>query len=410
MNTTNRRVAIEKREQDLRRQQFQREDLIKQLNNDIVFKSNLGCDERVENARRLRDQRMRDEEEKTRTALFLNERQREERKLRAKQEELAVQEIERRRSEHIREEKLRQTIRKNSEELRALEAKLSYAYMNKERSLQIHEKQLHLQREKFTEAEIIKDMNHRLEIECQKAIAQEQHTYEKSLAYQGALQGQLQELEERKLVEYEQFLKEKEMVDAIVAKIIQEDEKELQKRMEKQRETKQFIEDYLHEREEWRISEHERQMAENHKIEEYARLQNQREQNLKDKRKNMDEEKNIIYDRVCSSCYFLANEMARQEREKAELEQLRIDLYQEEEEEKARKRDAELLQTRIRKRLELIDAYQMQVADKKRRREQAQEEESEFRRKVSLVGCLSQRNVVATQRAICHVDDGKVCT
>ncbi|KAJ3255539.1 mannosyl-oligosaccharide alpha-1,2-mannosidase [Chytriomyces hyalinus] len=373
--TTNRRAAIEKRAQDLRQQQFAREDLVKQLNNDVVFRSNLTCDERVENTRRLREHKLRDAEDKTRQALLDGERQRQERQLRAKQEEEIVQEIERRRSEQIREDKLRQTIRKNSIELRNLETKLNYAYMNKERALQIQEKQLHLEKEKETEAETIKEMNRRLEIETQKAIAQEQRMYEKSLVYQGALQGQLQELENRKLVEYEQFLKEKEMVDAIVSKIIMEDERELQMRLEKQRETKQFIEDYLHEREEWRIAEHERQIAENRKIEEYARLQNQREQNLKDKRKNMDEEKNIIYDR-------LANEMARQEREKAELEQLRIDLYQEEEEEKARQRDQELLQSRIRKRLELIDAYQMQVQDKKRRKEQAQMEESEFRRKM----------------------------
>ncbi|KAJ3234446.1 mannosyl-oligosaccharide alpha-1,2-mannosidase [Chytriomyces hyalinus] len=373
--TTNRRAAIEKRAQDLRQQQFAREDLVKQLNNDVVFRSNLTCDERVENTRRLREHKLRDAEDKTRQALLDGERQRQDRQLRAKQEEEIVQEIERRRSEQIREDKLRQTIRKNSIELRNLETKLNYAYMNKERALQIQEKQLHLEKEKETEAETIKEMNRRLEIETQKAIAQEQRMYEKSLVYQGALQGQLQELENRKLVEYEQFLKEKEMVDAIVSKIIMEDERELQMRLEKQRETKQFIEDYLHEREEWRIAEHERQIAENRKIEEYARLQNQREQNLKDKRKNMDEEKNIIYDR-------LANEMARQEREKAELEQLRIDLYQEEEEEKARQRDQELLQSRIRKRLELIDAYQMQVQDKKRRKEQAQMEESEFRRKM----------------------------
>jgi hypothetical protein len=53
---------MEKREQELRRKEFQREDLVKQLNQDNVFRSNLGSDERVENTRRLKGQQARQEE------------------------------------------------------------------------------------------------------------------------------------------------------------------------------------------------------------------------------------------------------------------------------------------------------------------------------------------------------------
>jgi hypothetical protein len=59
-----------------------------------------------------------------------------------------VEEIERRREVQIREEKLRQSIRENSVELRELEKKLNYAYMNKERSVQIQERQLQNQKDK----------------------------------------------------------------------------------------------------------------------------------------------------------------------------------------------------------------------------------------------------------------------
>ncbi|KAJ3194601.1 mannosyl-oligosaccharide alpha-1,2-mannosidase [Entophlyctis luteolus] len=381
--TTLRRSAMERREQDLRRKQFQREDLIKQLNHDIVLGSNLGSEDRVENLRRLKEHKRREEEERTRAQLEENERQRLDRQKRAQQELAAVEQMARIHDDKLREEKLRQSIRKNSVELRDLEKKLNYAYMNKERALQIQEKQLFLRKEQATifarefvaEAERIKEMNEKLARENQKALEDEKRAYEKSLAYQYALQTQLVEFENRKLDEYELFLKEKAMVDAVVAKILEEDERELQKRLQKQRETKQFIEEYLLEREQWRHDEHERQLAENRKIEEYARMQNEREQNIKNKRADMESEKNIIYDR-------LASEMEKKEREKAELEQLRVDLYQEEEEERARLKDEELLRTRIRKRLELIDAYQMQVEDKRRRFIQHQEEEAEFRRKM----------------------------
>jgi hypothetical protein len=62
---------------------------------------------------------------------------------------------------------------------------------------------------------------------------------------------------------------------------------------------------------------------------------------------------------------------------------LRIDLAQEEQEAQARKREADLLQQRIRKRLETIDAYQAQVADKKARLAEARKEEEIFREKVN---------------------------
>jgi hypothetical protein len=52
------------------------------------------------------------------------------------------------------------------------------------------------------------------------------------------------------------------------------------------------------EREKWREQEKLRKEAENRKIEEYARLQRQREENLRNTRQAMDEEKNVIYDKV----------------------------------------------------------------------------------------------------------------
>ncbi|KAJ3329704.1 hypothetical protein HDU76_007345 [Blyttiomyces sp. JEL0837] len=372
---TTRRTLIEKREQELRRKEFQREDLVKLLNQDNLFRSNLSSDERVDNTRRLRDQRAREDEMNAQIALQESYRQKQERQQKRLAEIQLVEEIERRQNEQAREENLRRSIRENSVELRELEKKLNYAYMNKERALQIQEKRLTLQKEKSAEAERISEMNRQLEILRLKEMEQEQAKYERSLAYKEALQTQLSEHETRKLGEYEQFLKEKAMVDEIVRKILEEDAKEQQKRLEKQRETKQFIEDFMEERIQWREQERQRQIAENQKIEAYAKLQHEREEDIRRKKKTMADEKNVIYDK-------LATEMERQDRAKAELEQLRIELYQEEEEEKARARDQEILRSRIMKRLELIDAYQRQVEDKQRRLQKEREEEEEFRRKM----------------------------
>jgi hypothetical protein len=57
----------------------------------------------------------------------------------AQQEAALVQELEKRKSDAVREEKLIQRIREESEELRELESKLKAAYVSKERAQQLAE-------------------------------------------------------------------------------------------------------------------------------------------------------------------------------------------------------------------------------------------------------------------------------
>jgi hypothetical protein len=66
-------------------------------------------------------------------------------------------------------------------------------------------------------------MNKKLQDEKDKALKHEQTTYERNMAYKDSLQNQLQDVENRKLLEYEQFLREKAMVDDIVRRIMEED-------------------------------------------------------------------------------------------------------------------------------------------------------------------------------------------
>ncbi|KAI8910624.1 meiosis-specific nuclear structural protein-like protein 1 [Powellomyces hirtus] len=370
-----RRHVIERRDYDLRRKEFEREDLVSKLHSDAVFRSNLDSDERVDNKRRLRIQKIREEEQRTYEELMEAARQRIYRETQLQREQELAQDSEKREMERLREEKLRQSIRENSTELRDLEKKLNYAYMNKERSLQMQEKALQVEVAKAKEAELIAEMNQQLEKRKQLDLELEHQAYLKSVEYNRALNDQLLEQEARKQEEFEQFLRDKAMVDEIVQKIMQEDAMEAKKRMEKQDETKQFIEKFIIEREEWRQEEAARQIAENKRIEQYAQLQREREQAQQDVKKHKDDKKSVIYDK-------LAAEMKRKEEAKAELEQLRVDLYQEEQEEESRRRDQELLQSRIRKRLELIDAYRNQMLEKRFRLLQEQEQEEEYRCKM----------------------------
>ena len=92
-------------------------------------------------------------------------------------------------------------------------------------------------------------------------------------------------------------------------------------------ETKQFIEKFIKEREEWKHQEKARVTEENRKISEYARQQSEREESRKEAKRQADATRNAIYEK-------LSAEMADKEKSRMELEDLRIDLYAQEEDER----------------------------------------------------------------------------
>jgi hypothetical protein len=68
-------------------------------------------------------------------------------------------------------------------------------------------------------------MNKLHEEQKKKDLQKEKDAHERSIHYHKALEEQLADHETRKQQEYEQFLKEKAMIDEIVRRIIHEDER-----------------------------------------------------------------------------------------------------------------------------------------------------------------------------------------
>ena len=83
----------------------------------------------------------------------------------------------------------------------------------------------------------------------------------------------MNEKEEKKMKEYEIFLKEKQMIDEIVRKIHEEDNEQVLSRMESQKRRRNSLDKYLQDREEWKRLERERMEEENRKIMEFAKQQ-----------------------------------------------------------------------------------------------------------------------------------------
>lgn len=142
-------------------------------------------------------------------------------------------------------------------------------------------------------------------------------------------------------------------------------------------ETKRFVADFIIDREKWRKEEELVQKIENQKIAEFATKQRVREEELAAQKQMVAAGKNAIYDK-------LASQQNKAELAKMELEELRIDLAQEEQQAASRGKEQELLRARVQKRLDLVEAYQAQVAYKAKSIEEAAREENVYRANVTI--------------------------
>lgn len=117
------------------------------------------------------------------------------------------------------------TLKYFSLELRELEAKLKAGYMNRERAAQIAEKENIKMEGMMRDAEIARLMKAEHERAGESEQQREVERWQESVRYQQELELQLEENEQKKQQAYEEFLKEKLMIDEIVRKIYEEDQR-----------------------------------------------------------------------------------------------------------------------------------------------------------------------------------------
>jgi hypothetical protein len=158
------------------------------------------------------------------------------------QEERLAMELERIKLDKLRDEKMRQQIRylsmmtffyiisffsssETSYELRELESKLRAAYVQKERTAQMAEKEALKFDSYLEDAEIARRMRSETDKAEEERRQREITKQQEMVRYKQELQQQLQERELGKQKAYEEFLREKLVIDEIVRKIYEEDQR-----------------------------------------------------------------------------------------------------------------------------------------------------------------------------------------
>ncbi|XP_069379764.1 meiosis-specific nuclear structural protein 1 isoform X2 [Paralichthys olivaceus] len=275
--------------------------------------------------------------------------------------------------EKERDEKMRQHIRENSLEIRELESKLKSAYLNKGRAAQIAEQEamrLETLREKADYSGKMKRESERATVEQQQL---EQKRQEELTQYQRALEQQLMDRERGRQQAYEEFLKEKLLVDEIIRKIYEEDQMERELKLEKIRATQQHIEEFKRQQAQWRRMEQERMEAENRRIMKFASQQQNMEESKMAKIKETEEAKEHLYQILCKK-------IKDESKQREDAERVREELFFEEQEEANRLREIEEMEKKIRERLMMQQTFQEHLAYKEMKKKAEKEEEEAFRK------------------------------
>ncbi|XP_078734615.1 meiosis-specific nuclear structural protein 1-like isoform X1 [Lampetra fluviatilis] len=358
-----------------RQVETQREEQKKWLSEDKQFAASLRSEEQQETRRGIRSLQQEQHEQQQKEAQLKAEEMKLLREQRLEQEERIAREMEKIRLDQIRDEKMRLQIRENSLELRELEAKLKAGYTQREWAAQIAEKRTTLLDTMRHEAESARQMREEYERESQVEQKKAHLRWEQTVRYQQDLEQQLEEKERRKQEGYEEFLREKLMVDEIVRKIYEEDQREIELRLEKQRATQHYIQEFREKREEWKKMEQDKMEEENRKLMEFAHLQERRREDHMAQIREREALKDVLHQQ-------LAERIVTEKQEREELEQIREELLLEEQEEAARQKEIAELEKKIRQRLEWQHTYQEALALKQLHLQAQHEEEEHFRQQM----------------------------
>ncbi|CAF1536786.1 unnamed protein product [Adineta ricciae] len=132
------------------------------------------------------------------------------------------------------------------------ESKLRVAYVRKERTEQMAENQALKFDSYLEDAEIARRMHSETDKAEEDRRKREIIRQEEMKHYKQDLQHRLKERELSKQKAYEEFLREKLVIDEIARKIYEEDQRETERKLEHQRAMRDFIAGFKSKREQWK--------------------------------------------------------------------------------------------------------------------------------------------------------------
>lgn len=191
--------------------------------------------------------------------------------------------------------------------------------------------------------------------------------------HQSELLQQLDDQKEQQRLAFEEFLKEKMMIDEIVQKISEEDRRAHEHELSRKLQTKREMEEFKQQQEQWRRAEQDQMALENQQMMEHAQAQTARFEELQAARQQRAAQRAAVQEN-------LLRQVQDERTAKEELERVRLELSEEEMHARERQRERQEMEARLRQRLTLQQNEVEDLAMRQRQKEREREEEEEFRR------------------------------
>ncbi|XP_068084125.1 meiosis-specific nuclear structural protein 1 [Anabrus simplex] len=288
------------------------------------------------------------------------------------QEKKLAFEMEKIRREEIKEVKLRQKLRETCLELRELETKLRRAYIAKELSAQLAEKEAARIEEKIRMNSYQQYLRAEAEKEKERLLEKEKEEFRRKLEYRKELQDQLIASEKMKQQAYYDFMEEKKAIDEIVQKIYEEDRREMEERMIKMQKSKQEMDEFNRAREEFKQKEKREIEEENRRLLEFMEQQNMKQQDTLKGIREKEEMKAAVINKLAQQIY--EEDLRKQERE-----EILQELKEAEERDRIEREGREEMEKRLRQRIELRSMARQQTEERLEKLRQEAEQERQYR-------------------------------
>ncbi|KAF7232108.1 hypothetical protein EG68_08418, partial [Paragonimus skrjabini miyazakii] len=287
-------------------------------------------------------------------------------------DESISRELSRIKNEQLCEEKLREQIRRESHELRALESKLREAYTARELLAQMAEKRALAYDQMAEEALYAHHVN--LEQGSEK-LQREQEDQARKAAKErlrAQLELQLNEQEQARQIAFGEFLKDKQMVNEVVQRIQREDKIE----RDKHEKLKEIIKADIAEQQSLRITYKKLEQAELNKEEEAIKAYVAQKDMEK---RTVEEDKKARQQAVEHLQEKLGKELIQKQALGRELEEIHQTLLLEEEAAKTRNAEQEAVMRKMNDQQRLRDEYAKQFEYRRQQEKKEREEENKLR-------------------------------
>ena len=264
---------------------------------------------------------------------------------------------------------------KENEEIKEIKAAIEYAKLNQARAKQIQQNQYKRIQNLIKDTKEDEEVLKKLELDKQRAIEENEQKKMERIKAKKLLQQQMKEKEKLKQEAEKEYQKDLQDIKKIMDSIHQEDINYKNEDERKKNIAKQYMYNAYKEKEERKRREMEEEKLQRERERQHQENVDKRESDLNDKKAQIQQEKDKIFNKLCQ-------EEAKRQAEKDYWENVRNDLYTEQENLRAKNEEKAEKEKLLRQKEEMQQSALEQMKRKEDIRKREKEEENELQRRM----------------------------